>query len=107
MMDGYPAGICSIKVTADPLSEDEQAELPFAKQVDLAAKRLQDGSKVWQYGLKFFLAIAKKVGINDSIVNDVLKAICQIHYHKPAELNEMPGDDVEGVTEEMRERLTE
>ena len=46
LLEGYPAGVCTIKVTADPLSEDEQAELPFAKQVDLAAKRLQD-NKVW------------------------------------------------------------
>lgn len=85
LVDGYPHGICTIKLSDDPLSEVERQDNAGNTQdlAILAAKRIQTGKQVTQYGLKFFLDVASRVGIASSIVNDILQAICKIHYHEP------------------------
>ena len=55
LIEGYPAGICFIKLSADPLTEAERADEPVLKQAEIAAKRLAGGQKLNQYGLKFLM----------------------------------------------------
>jgi len=68
LVDGYPAGICSLRLTEDPLTEPEKAEEPVAKQAKIAAKRLAEGIKIAGYGTKFLFRIASKCGISNEIV---------------------------------------
>jgi hypothetical protein len=46
LIDGYPQGICFIKVDADPLNDVEKNEESVTKQAELAANRLAKGEKV-------------------------------------------------------------
>jgi len=84
LVDGYPHGICTIKLSEDPLNEMERQDNAGNTQelAILAAKRISTGKQVTQYGLKFFLEVASRVGIASSIVNDLLQAICKIHYYE-------------------------
>lgn len=100
LVDGYPAGICAIRLTKDPLTEPEKAEEPVAKQAQIAAKRLCEGQNLASYGTKFLLGVAQKCGISKEIILDVLQAICMIHYHEPQEVQAVPAEDDESVTEE-------
>ena len=77
--EGYPQGICHIRVTKEPLDEREIAEETAQKQAEIAAEKLRDVCA--QYGLKFFLKNLFKFGITDQVEEAVLQAICQIHYH--------------------------
>lgn len=83
LVDGYPAGICSLRVTGDPLTEPERNDEPVHKQANRAATRLSEGLKVAQYGTKFFFGVSPKCGFSKDIVQGVLQAICMIHYHEP------------------------
>ena len=44
--DGYPQGVCTLKLTADPLTEPERSEEPASRQSAIAAKRLSEGLKI-------------------------------------------------------------
>ena len=82
LVEGYPQGICFLRVAKDPLTEAEIAEETLEKQASLAASRLLKIGATLGYGMKFLLSAASKAGLNMQIVEDVLKAICQIHYYK-------------------------
>ena len=43
LVEGYPGGICSLRLTAEPLTENEINEEPVAKKAKLAANRLAEG----------------------------------------------------------------
>lgn len=68
LVDGYPAGICCLRLTDDPLTEQERTNEPVAKQARIAAKRLAEGNKIAGYGTKFLFGIAAKCGISSDIV---------------------------------------
>ena len=82
LVEGYPQGVCFLKVAKDPLTEAEIAEETIEKQSAMGAQRLLQGGATTGYGMKFLLAAANKVGLNMQVVEDVLQAICQIHYYK-------------------------
>ena len=98
--DGYPHGICTLRLTADPLTEPEKNEEPANRQAAIAAKRLAEGLKLAQYGTKFLLQGMPSNFVAREIKQDVLQAICMIHYHEPQETVPMPAEDDESVTEE-------
>lgn len=55
LADGYPQGVCTLRLTADPLTEPERNDEPANRQAAIAAKRLSEGMKLAQYGTKFLL----------------------------------------------------
>ena len=83
LLDGYPQGICNLKVQAEPLNEAELDSETVQHQAELAQERLLDGKKVTQYGMKFLLGATKKANLNQDIVSETLLALCLINYHKP------------------------
>ena len=105
--DGYPQGVCTLKLTADPLTEPERTEEPASRQSAIAAKRLSEGLKIAQYGTKFLLQNMPGNFISKEIKQDVLQAICMIHYHEPQEVQPVPAEDDESVTEEQRDKIIE
>ena len=106
LMDGYPAGICFINVSADPLTETELAEETVEKQAEIAANRLSEGKSVSGHGIKFMLANSRALGLNEQMINDVLRSLCEIHYHQPQELIAIP-DEADEPSEEAREKIAE
>ena len=105
--DGYPQGICSLKLTSDLLTEPEKAEEPESRKLAIAAKRLADGHKISQYGTKFLLQTMPGNFISRDIMQDVMQAICMIHYHEPQEVQPVPAEDDESVAEEQRDKIIE
>ena len=93
LVDGYPQGVCFIKLTQDPLTETEKEEESVEKQADLAAARIVDGSSLTTYGLKWLFKVSKSAGISAMLVEELIKALCMIHYHVPMETIPDPGDD--------------
>ena len=45
--------------------------------------------------------------ISKEVKQDVLQAICMIHYHEPQELQPVPAEDDESVSEEQRDKIIE
>ena len=79
--DGYPTELCVLRLTAEPLTEEERAEeLPML--AEMAAKRLMQGQNIQSYGMKFLMEVAEDVGLNQDIVYEVLQGICRIHYYQ-------------------------
>ena len=104
LVDGYPQGVCFLRVAQEPLSEAEVAEEIVEKQAELAAGRVFKEKSALGYGMKFLLNAASKAGISEHVVKDVLQAICQIHYYKAQETSPLPEDDGEG-NDEVRDKI--
>ena len=102
MIDGYPAGLCLLRLTADPLPEEDKGE-EVAIQAESAAKRLMQGSNIQSYGMKFLMENADKLDLNEDIIFEVLQTICQIHYYQKLEPFAVP----EEASEEERTKLEE
>ena len=102
MIDGYPAGLCFLRLTGDPLPEEDKEE-EVSIQAESAAKRLMLGTNIQSYGMKFLMEAADKVGLNADIIFEVLQTICQIHYYKKLEPVAVP----EEASEEERAKIEE
>ena len=71
----------------------------------MASQKLADGHFHAQYGMRFFLEVAMKIGITRDIIKAVFHSVCLIHYHEPQEL--IPAPEGEEVTDEEREKVQE
>ena len=93
LLEGYPQGICYLKLKKEPLQEDMK-ENSIDRQAAFVAGRMQEADQIIGYGMKWLNEVAKKVGINEDLVFEVFKALCMIHYHQPKEAVPVPdGDD--------------
>ena len=54
LIEGYPAGLCFLTLTADPRPEEDKFE-ELATQAESAAKRLMQGTSIQSYGMKFLM----------------------------------------------------
>ena len=100
MIDGYPAGLAFLRLTGDPLPEEDKDE-DVSVRAESAARRLMQGTNIQSYGMKFLMEAADKVGLNADIIFEVLQAVCQIHYYQKQEPVAVP----EEASEEERDRL--
>ena len=78
--DGYPAEICFLRLTAEPVTEEERAE-ELTMLAEIAAKNLMQGKNVQSFGFKFLMEVAEDAGLNQDIVYEVLQSVCRIHYY--------------------------
>ena len=86
LVDGYPQGICTIRMDEDPLDAMEKADNAGNAQelATVAANHiLSSRKKVKQFGLNWLLSVVARLGISQDIVKDVLHAICKIHFYEP------------------------
>ena len=71
LADGYPTELCFLRLTAEPVTEEERAE-ELTMLAEIAAKNLMQGKNVQSFGFKFLMEIAEDVGLNQDIVYEVL-----------------------------------
>ena len=102
--DAFPQGIAYLRVPADPSQVEEETDI--SDKVNLASKQLTTGEAHSNYGMKFLISQAKSLGMKRDFIEEIFRALAQIHYQEPQEPVKEPEEGEENY-EELKEKVAQ